>query len=801
MFVTFYSYKGGVGRSSALINTAYYLAQSGRDVCLIDFDLEAPGLHKMPCFSQTDNKNQVGLIDYITDYVEKKEIIDVKDYLINTQIEVTNKDVKIDKKKSRLSLLKAGNLHKKYSEKLSKINWGELYQDYYGYYLFEILKKQLKDDLKFDYIFIDSRTGFNDVSGICTIQIPDTIVLVFGLNEQNLEGMESIYKSIKDKNIIPVVSPLNEVSINDIDQKVKRIESFMGNKNPINAISYSSLLANKESIVFEHKYKHLIALTNQYVSLAETIASKNPLDKNQLRSSLTKDINDVSKSNELQKKSENILKMNPLSIDYFHHSLIMYNSRQFSDAKSHIEKAIKIIPENIDYLLLDLFISFNLKENIEDKIKNLKKIYPNNQELIRNIIEIYISEKKFQQAKLEIIKYTNIFNEISKKSSNKIRKEMENKIIDLLPIISYHEEKYDEYIEQQNINDNSSMEDFYNISKAYYQILEYDNSLKNIDLALKSEPDNQELNIFKAGILIKLGYYDDAKNIYDETFKDNKHSPIYNYSLACLFFDKTEETKAIPYIEEAIKFSPYNVEYHLVNLSIRFNLQQKEKITEIISTLEYLILINQNKNQNIPKLIEILVSLDYYDKDKARFYYDLLKKLDISFESNRNLYNDDNSKKIKLGLAKSSILLKEYNKAIDYYLDGEITRKHIDYEEYFNCAMAYLFLNDKDKAISNFRKSLKRTKKLINSSNLMARANYLICYAIALYYTDKKDESINTIESCLKFVYSNINIKYIFSPEEYKLIERDKFIELCNKILNRIKENKNPFDFVLPKIF
>ena len=42
--VTFYSYKGGVGRTMALVNTAYVLARSGFRVLMVDFDLEAPGM-------------------------------------------------------------------------------------------------------------------------------------------------------------------------------------------------------------------------------------------------------------------------------------------------------------------------------------------------------------------------------------------------------------------------------------------------------------------------------------------------------------------------------------------------------------------------------------------------------------------------------------------------------------------------------------------------------------------------------------------------------------------------------------
>ena len=42
--ITFYSWKGGVGRTMALANTAVQLARAGRSVLMIDWDLEAPGL-------------------------------------------------------------------------------------------------------------------------------------------------------------------------------------------------------------------------------------------------------------------------------------------------------------------------------------------------------------------------------------------------------------------------------------------------------------------------------------------------------------------------------------------------------------------------------------------------------------------------------------------------------------------------------------------------------------------------------------------------------------------------------------
>src|ERR1700676_2252434 len=63
--ITFYSFKGGTGRSMALANFAWLLAVSGKRVLAIDWDLEAPGLHRYfrPFLVDNDLVETDGLID------------------------------------------------------------------------------------------------------------------------------------------------------------------------------------------------------------------------------------------------------------------------------------------------------------------------------------------------------------------------------------------------------------------------------------------------------------------------------------------------------------------------------------------------------------------------------------------------------------------------------------------------------------------------------------------------------------------------------------------------------------------
>ena len=70
--VTFYSYKGGTGRSMALANVAFVLASNGKRVLVIDWDLEAPGLHRYfaPFLGDTEltGDESQGLIDFVFDF-------------------------------------------------------------------------------------------------------------------------------------------------------------------------------------------------------------------------------------------------------------------------------------------------------------------------------------------------------------------------------------------------------------------------------------------------------------------------------------------------------------------------------------------------------------------------------------------------------------------------------------------------------------------------------------------------------------------------------------------------------------
>src|SRR4051812_5886771 len=68
--VTFYSYKGGAGRTMALANVSWILAMAGKGVLMVDWNLESPGLHRFfhPFLDQEVVTATPGVIELLTNY-------------------------------------------------------------------------------------------------------------------------------------------------------------------------------------------------------------------------------------------------------------------------------------------------------------------------------------------------------------------------------------------------------------------------------------------------------------------------------------------------------------------------------------------------------------------------------------------------------------------------------------------------------------------------------------------------------------------------------------------------------------
>lgn len=195
-FITFYSYKGGVGRTMALANIAWRLADKhALRVLVVDWDLEAPGLHTFFGFEQAELARARGVLDFFIDWREAMESDapappDVRGSLLP----VTRRPYA--PRNGSLSLLTAGRMDEAFESRLASFDWRSFYKEHRGAAAVETLREQLSESA--DMVLIDSRTGLTDAGGICTIQIPDGVVLMTVANEQSLRGIKQIARGIVD---------------------------------------------------------------------------------------------------------------------------------------------------------------------------------------------------------------------------------------------------------------------------------------------------------------------------------------------------------------------------------------------------------------------------------------------------------------------------------------------------------------------------------------------------------------------------------------------------------------------------
>lgn len=190
--VTFYSYKGGVGRSMALANVASILSYWQYRVLIVDWDLEAPGLER-----------------YFEDFIKVKKIeyvpgvIELLESKVNKNINLAWQDCivpfSIDKKCQEIHLITSGITDDSYSKRVRTFDVNAFYSLQNGGKKIEQLREDLLDT--YDFVLIDSRTGLTDFGGLCTIHLPDSLILLYTPTNQSLDGVISVANRAKNEQV------------------------------------------------------------------------------------------------------------------------------------------------------------------------------------------------------------------------------------------------------------------------------------------------------------------------------------------------------------------------------------------------------------------------------------------------------------------------------------------------------------------------------------------------------------------------------------------------------------------------
>jgi eukaryotic-like serine/threonine-protein kinase len=192
--ITFYSYKGGTGRTMAVANTGYALARETRgQVLMIDWDLEAPGLPDFfPELSEGNARGEgrAGILELFEDALafagERKDLGSEAAQRFWREADIP---ALVDKTEADgLHLLRSGIVDETYGDRVRSMPWQRLFELWPD--LFRAFAEEIADDYRF--VLIDSRTGLSDTAGICTSLMPNRLVAVFTPNRQSLRGITDI---------------------------------------------------------------------------------------------------------------------------------------------------------------------------------------------------------------------------------------------------------------------------------------------------------------------------------------------------------------------------------------------------------------------------------------------------------------------------------------------------------------------------------------------------------------------------------------------------------------------------------
>lgn len=229
--ISFYSFKGGVGRSSLVYNLGYELASRGRFVVIADWDLHAPGLTALDELAMNDGpQSRKGVLDFLISALspagndEVVQAIDPKNLAQQTRLAARAR--KQHSSFGDLFFIPAGvfnsQQYENYPTELRRLRltdlaaWRAKLQDVGSTEEQSVLSvfrdrvSLVQSDLfgtaSPDYLLLDSRTGITEIGDVLLGPPVDHSVIVFGLNEQNLIGLDVILEKAMQ------LAPVGELS-------------------------------------------------------------------------------------------------------------------------------------------------------------------------------------------------------------------------------------------------------------------------------------------------------------------------------------------------------------------------------------------------------------------------------------------------------------------------------------------------------------------------------------------------------------------------------------------------------------
>jgi hypothetical protein len=221
--VVFYSFKGGVGRTTALASFAIQQARAGERVVVIDGDLDAPGIGPLFTGEKSDSGNS-GLPPAGTQFMREEyesagihlEAVDrmearwgVVDYLLEGpspgDVELSDyyqrvRNDLITPGNGEILVFAAGRIDPNYLSKLARLDFDPARKG--NSTPWTLLLQRIRQELQPHWILLDSRAGLGEPAGLLLGGMAHLHVLLGTSSEQSWQGLRLILDRLGSERVL-----------------------------------------------------------------------------------------------------------------------------------------------------------------------------------------------------------------------------------------------------------------------------------------------------------------------------------------------------------------------------------------------------------------------------------------------------------------------------------------------------------------------------------------------------------------------------------------------------------------------
>lgn len=177
--VVFYSFKGGLGRSTTLASFAIQRARAGERVAVVDFDLDAPGVGTLLSADPEGTISPWGVVDYLIE--RSLDAVPLSHYYHACARVAGLGEIKV---------FPAGTIDEGYADKLARVDFEEpTAADKSG--LLHLLQ-EIRTELSPKWILLDARTGVSEPAGRLLSGLAHLHVLFGRTSEQSWRGLRTV---------------------------------------------------------------------------------------------------------------------------------------------------------------------------------------------------------------------------------------------------------------------------------------------------------------------------------------------------------------------------------------------------------------------------------------------------------------------------------------------------------------------------------------------------------------------------------------------------------------------------------